>query len=187
MCKLPITFRNKSIEWDVIKFNALRDRHRKVCEPQLGKHSWYVLEMAVQFSSVAQSCPTLCNPMDCVLQRWDVHPFSLVAPHSFICLSSIPGLSASFSLADIHGSFWFIGSEGRRHFSWGLGKKKGRDVDDSCQFPISGVDTLVQIPGQALSLAPGNLAAGSCFFSLGITRCLRELFWHGLHLLPRAA
>ena len=138
MCKLPITFRNKSIEWDVIKFNALRDRHRKVCEPQLGKHSWYVLEMAVQFSSVAQSCPTLCNPMDCVLQRWDVHPFSLVAPHSFICLSSIPGLSASFSLADIHGSFWFIGSEGRRHFSWGLGKKKGRDVDDSCQFPISG-------------------------------------------------
>ena len=159
MSKLSINFRNKSIEWHVIKFNALRDRHRKVCEPQLDKHSWYVLEMAVQFSSVAQSCPTLCNPMDCMLWRWDVHPFSLVAPHCLLCLSSIPDLSASFSLADIHCSFWFIGSEGRIHFPWGLGEKKDRDGGDSCQFPISGVDTLVQIPGQALSSAPGNLAA----------------------------
>ena len=58
----------------------------------------------------------------------------------------------------------------------GLGEEKGRDVDDSCQFPISGVDMFVQIPGQALSSAPANLAAESCFFSLGITRCLREPF-----------
>ena len=30
-------------------------------------------EMSVQFSSVAQSCPTLCNPMDCSMPGLPVH------------------------------------------------------------------------------------------------------------------
>ena len=32
-----------------------------------------VLVSAVQFSSVAQSCPTLCDPMDCSTQGFPVH------------------------------------------------------------------------------------------------------------------
>lgn len=37
MSKLIIHFRNKSIEWHVIKSNALRDQQRKVWERQLEK------------------------------------------------------------------------------------------------------------------------------------------------------
>ena len=36
---------------------------------------WYIytVEYSVQFSSVAQSCPTLCNPMDCSMPGLLVH------------------------------------------------------------------------------------------------------------------
>ena len=33
----------------------------------------YYLSLSVQFSSVAQSCPTLCNPMNCSLPGLPVH------------------------------------------------------------------------------------------------------------------
>ena len=34
-----------------------------------GKKSQIQLSDSVQFSSVAQSCPTLCNPMDCIARQ----------------------------------------------------------------------------------------------------------------------
>ena len=34
---------------------------------------WFVCDRVVQFSSVAQSCPTLCNPMDCSMPGFTVH------------------------------------------------------------------------------------------------------------------
>ena len=36
---------------------------------------WYIytMEYSVQFSSVTQSCPTLCNPMDCSMPGLPVH------------------------------------------------------------------------------------------------------------------
>ena len=34
---------------------------------------WLNVEKKVQFSSVAQSCPTLCNPMDCSTSGFPVH------------------------------------------------------------------------------------------------------------------
>ena len=34
---------------------------------------WYGVISSVQFSSVAQSCPSLCNPMDCSLPGSSVH------------------------------------------------------------------------------------------------------------------
>ena len=39
------------------------------------KNLWciYTMEYSVQFSSVAQSCPTLCNPMKCSLPGLPVH------------------------------------------------------------------------------------------------------------------
>ena len=33
----------------------------------------YVIETSIQFSSVAQSCPTLCDPMDCSTPGLPVH------------------------------------------------------------------------------------------------------------------
>ena len=32
-----------------------------------------VLRISIQFSSVTQSCPTFCNPMDCSTQGFPVH------------------------------------------------------------------------------------------------------------------
>ena len=39
------------------------------------KKMWYMykMEYSVKFSSVAQSCPTLCNPMDCSMPDLPVH------------------------------------------------------------------------------------------------------------------
>ena len=39
------------------------------------KKAWciYIMEYSVQFSSVAQSCPTLCNPMNCSTPGLPVH------------------------------------------------------------------------------------------------------------------
>ena len=38
-----------------------------------GLFLWLVLFLLVQFSSVAQLCPTLCNPMDCSMPGLPVH------------------------------------------------------------------------------------------------------------------
>ena len=38
--------------------------------------SWNTTQQLVQFSSVAQSCPTLCNPMDCSMPGLPVHHHS---------------------------------------------------------------------------------------------------------------
>ena len=39
------------------------------------KKAWciYIMEYSVQFSSVAQSCPTLCDPMNCSTPGLPVH------------------------------------------------------------------------------------------------------------------
>ena len=87
MSKLPINFRNKSIEWHVIKFNALRDQHRKVCEPQLDKHSWYVLEMAG--SSVQFTCSVVSDS----LQPHGLYAAEMGCPFFFPSCSSLSSLS----------------------------------------------------------------------------------------------
>ena len=38
-----------------------------------GCDSWTIKKASVQFSSVAQSCPTLCDPMDCSTPGLPVH------------------------------------------------------------------------------------------------------------------
>ena len=87
MSKLSINFRNKSIEWHVIKFIALRDQHRKVCEPQLDKHSWYVLEQ--DGSSVQFSCSVVSNS----LQPRGLHAAEMGCPSHFPSCSSLSSLS----------------------------------------------------------------------------------------------
>ena len=41
-----------------------------ICNPNIRGHSWIC---SVQFSSIAQSCPTLCDPMDCTTPGLPVH------------------------------------------------------------------------------------------------------------------
>ena len=41
-----------------------------ICNPNICGHSWIC---SVQFSSIAQSCPTLCDPMDCTTPGLPVH------------------------------------------------------------------------------------------------------------------
>ena len=41
-----------------------------ICNPNICGHSWIC---SVQFSSIAQSCPTLCDPMDCSTPGLPVH------------------------------------------------------------------------------------------------------------------
>lgn len=70
MSKLLIHFRNKSIKWHVIKFNALRDQHGKVCEPQFEKHSWYVEGMPLPFAQLLLAIFCILAPSQLCL-----HPF----------------------------------------------------------------------------------------------------------------
>ena len=44
-----------------------------LCGPGFHKHSKGCKSGPVQFSSVAQSCPTLCDPMDCSTPSFPVH------------------------------------------------------------------------------------------------------------------
>ena len=39
----------------------------------MGQLKWFFLPSTVQFSSVTQSCPTLCDPMDCSMPGFPVH------------------------------------------------------------------------------------------------------------------
>ena len=43
----------------------------KICIIELNKI--LILQKSVQYSSVTQSCPTLCNPMDCSMPGFPVH------------------------------------------------------------------------------------------------------------------
>ena len=82
---------------------------------------WYIytVEYSVQFSSVAQSCPTLCNPMDCSMPGLLVHRqlLELTQTHvPWVCgaiqpshpLSS-PSLLA-FNLSQDQGLFQWVSS-----------------------------------------------------------------------------
>ena len=49
-------------------------KHHAICVTHLGNHLTSLLPCSVgQFSSVAQSCPTLCDPMDCSTPGLPVH------------------------------------------------------------------------------------------------------------------
>jgi len=90
----------------------------------IGKSDWYqsiceVLEWSVQFSSVAQSCPTLCDPMDCStpglpahhqlpeLAQTHIHRVSdAIQPSHPLASSSLP----AFNLSQHQGLFQGVSS-----------------------------------------------------------------------------
>ena len=47
-------------------------------------------QCVIQFSSVAQSCPTVCNPLDCSTPGFPVHhQFPELAPNSYPSIESV--------------------------------------------------------------------------------------------------
>ena len=84
-------------------------------EKPMDRGAWWAT-VSVQFSSVAQSCPTLCDPMNCSTPglpvhhqlpestQTDVHPAisSSVVPISF-CPQSLPA-SGSFQMSQLFAS-----------------------------------------------------------------------------------
>ena len=82
------------------------------------KKLWYIytMEYSVQFSSVAQSCPTLCDPMNCSTPGLGVHSDS--RPLSQWCHPAISSSVIPFSscLQSLLASESFPMSQ---HFAWG--------------------------------------------------------------------
>ena len=54
---------------EMITKQQVQNKKKKV---QFGQQMMFVLRK-LQFSSVAQSCPTLCNPMNCIMPGLPVH------------------------------------------------------------------------------------------------------------------
>ena len=96
-----------------------RDQTHVSCIGRLILYCWATREAPVQFSWVAQSCPTLCNPMDCSTPGLPVHRqlleftqthvqwchptiSSSVVPFSS-CLQSVPA-SGSFPMSQLFAS-----------------------------------------------------------------------------------
>ena len=78
----------------------------------------------LQFSSVAQSCATLCNPMDCTTSGFPVH-HQLQKPTqtnvhrvSDAIQSSHPLSSSPSPLPSIFPSTWFFSNESVLHIRW---------------------------------------------------------------------
>ena len=72
---------------------------------------WYIytMECSVQFSLVAQSCPTLCDPVDCTMPVLSVHQqlLELTQIHIHWVEDAIkPSSSPAFSLSQHKGLFF---------------------------------------------------------------------------------
>ena len=78
---------------------------------------------SVQFSSVAQSCPTLCNPMNCNTPGLPVHhqflEFTQTHVH-WVCDAIQPShpLSPHLLLPSIFPNIWVLSNESAPHTRW---------------------------------------------------------------------
>ena len=109
------------------------------CSGPIMGHSWSVLPTldqclhSHQFSSVSQSCPTLCDPMDCsapgasvygVFQarilEWGAIAFSefLNYPNSSRTWSLSLFLCIHFFIQLLWNSFWFVCSKKKKNYIW---------------------------------------------------------------------
>ena len=101
--------------------------------PQSGPHPW---QSALQFSSVTQSCPTLCSPMDCSIPGFPIHHqlLELAQAHvhrvSDAIQPSHPVSSPSphaFTLSQHHGLFQWVSSSHQ--------VAKGLKLQVKCSYP----------------------------------------------------
>ena len=85
---------------------------------RLQVHTQHAEPSSVQFSSVAQSCPTLCDPMDCSTTGFPVHHqlTELTQTHVHqVCDAILPShplssASPAFDLSQHQGLFQSVGS-----------------------------------------------------------------------------
>ena len=120
------------------------------------------LSMKLQFSSVAQSCPTLCNPMDCSTPGFPVHhqllelaqthvyrvddaiqPSHLLSPSS-PALSLIQHQSLSQWVSSLHQVAWLELQLGAEVSASVL------RVNTQCWFPL-GLNSLISLQSKGLS------------------------------------
>ena len=79
-------------------FFLIKIKKKKLCSnptKQLKAEIAYLIRFVLQFSSVAQSCPTVCNPMDCSTPGLPVH-------------HQLPGLLKLMSIESVMPSNHFI-------------------------------------------------------------------------------
>ena len=87
------------------------------------RHSWifawpsvYINDSSIQFSSVAQSCPTLCDPMDCNTPGFPVHHqlpslFELMSIESVMPSNYLILCHSLLLPPSIFPSIWFFSNE----------------------------------------------------------------------------
>ena len=81
------------------------------------------MSISVQLSSVAQSCPTLCNPMDCGMPGFPVHHQLLEFTQTHVhqvsdAIQLSHPLSSPFLLPSIFPSLRIFSSESVLHIRW---------------------------------------------------------------------
>ena len=99
------------------------------------KKLWYIftMEYSVQFSSVTQSCPTLCNPVDCSPPGSSVHDILQARILEWVAMSSSRGSSSpgnettSFTSPILAGGFFTPSPTWEAPIPWTL----------VCQAPLS--------------------------------------------------
>ena len=97
--------------------------HHWNCPPQSWCDHYCLTPKHVQFSSIVQSCQTLCNPMDCRMPGFPIHHHS----GSLIKLMSIKSVTPSNHLILCHPllllplvfpSIWVFSNESVLHIRW---------------------------------------------------------------------
>ena len=78
-----------------------------------------VRDQLTQFSSVAQSCPTVCDPMDCSISGFPVHhQFKLMSITSVMPSNHLSLCRSLLLLPAILPSIWVFSNESALHIGW---------------------------------------------------------------------
>ena len=77
-CKSPILFTDKPSDLEQCRHRVSAHKHYWIIK-QISVNIIIINRLCIQFSSVAQSCPTLCNPMDFSNPGFPVHKLTELA------------------------------------------------------------------------------------------------------------
>ena len=110
--RLETSMRTWLSDWTELNWWAEQPGRLQSVEPL----SW--TRLSIQFSSVAQSCPTLCDPIDCSTAGLPVHHHSWslftfmsivsVTPSNHLILCCLSPSPPAFNLSQHQGLFWWV-------------------------------------------------------------------------------
>ena len=112
-------------------------------------HTWiYANEANVQFSSVTQSCPTLCDPLDCSTPRFPVHHQLLQFAQTHVHRVSdaiqpshpLSSLSPAFNLCQHQGLFQWVSSSHQAAKVWSFSFSISPSNEHLDWFPLGWID-----------------------------------------------